>query len=357
MTHLDYFSPDYRAARDKFLAAARGAGARIATYDNPAPAPDGKPVHTDVACLGVEDAERVLLVNSATHGVEGFCGSGALVGWLTEVGGAGLPEGVRAVLIHAINPHGFAWLRRVTEDNVDLNRNFVDHERGAYPANPEYGRLHSALVPERWDAASHAACEAALKDYIAKHGKFALQAAVTRGQYEHADGLFFGGRAPTWSNRTFRAIAAEHVAGAREVVFLDFHTGLGPYGAAELIGSATAKAVAWFGDRIANPDAGNSSSASLTGVIRNGVRDALRGAEMTSLTVEFGTYAVEPVLRALQADNWLHIYGRPDSDLGREIKAEIRKRLYPDEDDWKELVWVRSRQVLRRAVAGLAASR
>jgi hypothetical protein len=354
MPHRNYFSADYRAARDKFLAAARGAGARVATYENPAPGPDGKPVYTDAACLGAPAADRVLLVNSATHGVEGFCGSAVLVGWLTEGGAAALPAGVRAVLVHAINPHGFAWLRRVTEDNVDLNRNFIDHGRGAYPANLEYGRLHPLLVPERWDAHSHAACKTALDDYIAKHGRFALQTVITTGQYDHADGLFFGGRAPTWSNRTFRAIVAEHLAGARDVVFLDMHTGLGPYGTAELIGTATKKAVAWFGEGIANPDTGHSSSAPLSGVIRNAVRDALPATEVTSLTVEFGTYSVESVLRALQADNWLHLYGKPDSDLGREIKAEIRKRLYPDEDDWKELVWVRARQVLRRAVRGLA---
>ena len=36
------------------------------------------------------------------------------------------------------------------------------------------------------------------------------------------------------------------------------------------------------------------------------------------------------------------------------IKAEVRKALYPDEDDWKELVWVRGRQILRRGVKGLA---
>jgi hypothetical protein len=356
MPHRNYFSPEYRTARDKFLVAARRAGALVATYENPAPGPDGKPVYTDVACLGAPAADRVLLVNSATHGVEGFCGSAAIVGWLTEAGAAALPTGVRAVLVHAINPHGFAWLRRVTEDNVDLNRNFVDHGHGSYPANADYSRLHPLLVPEKWDPASLAACKAALDGFIAEHGRFALQVAITRGQYEHADGLFFGGRAPTWSNRSFRTIVGEHLAGAREVVFLDMHTGLGPYGTAELIGTATSKARAWFGDGIANPDHGQSSSAPLSGAIRNAVRDAVPTAEVTSLTVEFGTYAVEAVLRALQADNWLHLYGKLDSDLGREIKAEIRKRLYPDEDDWKELVWVRSRQVLRRAVQGLASA-
>jgi hypothetical protein len=356
MPHRDYFSPDYRSAREKFLAAARHAGAKVATHENPATGPDGKPVYTDVALIGAASADRVLLINSATHGVEGFCGSGALVGWLTEAGAAALAPNVRAALVHAINPHGFAWLRRVTEDNVDLNRNFVDHDRNTHPANTEYNLLHPFLVPEKWNPTTLGACKAALDDYIAKNGRFALQTVITRGQYDHADGLFFGGRAPTWSNRTFRAIVGEHVTGAREVVFLDYHTGLGPYGNAELIGSATAKAVAWFGDGIANPDTGQSSSAQLSGVIRNAVRDVVPKANVTSLTVEFGTYSVEAVLRSLQADNWLHLYGKLESDLGREIKADVRKRLYPDEDDWKELVWVRSRQLFRRAITGLAAA-
>ena len=76
---------------------------------------------------------------------------------------------------------------------------------------------------------------------------------------------------------------------------------------------------------------------------------------MTSVTIEFGTYPVREVLRALQADNWLHVHGDVASDLGREIKADIRLRLFPDEDDWKEMVWIRARQIVRSALRGLAA--
>ena len=72
------------------------------------------------------------------------------------------------------------------------------------------------------------------------------------------------------------------------------------------------------------------------------------------MTIAFGTYAVREVLRALQADNWVHLRGDPDSKLGRNIKAEIRERLYPDDDDWRESVWTRSRQILCNAVTGLA---
>ena len=54
------------------------------------------------------------------------------------------------VLVHANNPHGFAHQRRVNEDNIDLNRNFIDFDAKT-PESPEYAELHPALVPEAWD--------------------------------------------------------------------------------------------------------------------------------------------------------------------------------------------------------------
>mgnify|MGYP003707824749 CR=1 FL=1 len=55
--HLGYFAPDYRSARDGFVAAGTGAGAVVDTFENPAPGPDGSPVFTDVARLGRADAK------------------------------------------------------------------------------------------------------------------------------------------------------------------------------------------------------------------------------------------------------------------------------------------------------------
>ncbi len=349
--HLGYFAPDYRRARDGFLAAAAKAGADVEAFENPAPGPDGSSVFTDVARLGRADASRVLLLNSATHGVEGFCGSGALTGLLASGETQALADEVRLVLVHAINPHGFAWLRRVTEDNVDLNRNFVDHDV-ARARNAEYDGLHDVLVPKEWNEQTIAQCDAKFEDFIRKHGEMALQGAITRGQYDHADGLFYGGREPTWSHRTFIDIVERYVAGASDVCFLDFHTGLGRYGAAELIGGGE-RARDWFGDGMPPPRTASSSASGLSGVIGGAVRKFVPGARITSLTVEFGTYPVREVLRALQADNWLHVHGDVDTNLGREIKADIRLRLYPDEDDWKEMVWIRARQIVRRALRGL----
>lgn len=360
MSHLDYFPQDYRSGRAAFLAAAEKAGAEIATYEAGSSGPDDAPLSTDVALFGRADAPNVFLCNTATHGVEGFCGSGVLTGFLDSGETAALPENVRLVFIHALNCHGFAWLRRVTEENVDLNRNFVDHTK-KHPKNAEYTKLHPVILPEAWDEKSVASSKEKLERYATKHSLYKLQSVLTGGQYDHADGIFYGGREATGAQKRFLEIVEDHVVGAKHILFLDWHTGLGSYGAGELLGitrpgSAHGDRVSkWFVNGLATPAEGQSLSAPLSGTIGSGLRRrfADTDTEITSLTVEFGTYSVREVLMALVADNWLHAKGDPDSDVGRAIKAEIRKALYPDEDDWKELVWVRARQILRRGMRGL----
>jgi hypothetical protein len=357
-----YFARDYSQARQKFLTAAQNAGFKVASYRNPASGPAGEAIYTDVVRVGSPRAERLLLVNSATHGVEGFCGSGIQVGWLRSGEWRRLPRGVGALLVHAINPHGFAWLRRVTEDNVDLNRNFQDFSR-PLPHNVAYDELHPAIVPKKWDEASVALREQLFADYAKRHGAMALQGAVSGGQYRHGDGVFYGGERPTWSNRTFHEIVGHFLAEARDVAFVDLHTGLGPYGYGELICTAVPGSAewdelqAWYGEGLTSPESGTSRSAPITGFIRTAVVNALPRANVRAITIEYGTYPVPQVLAALIADNWLHLRGKPDSEQGRAIKSAIRNAFYPDESNWKEMVYLRARQILRRGAAGLASLR
>src|SRR5262249_56536361 len=122
---------------------------------------------------------------------EGFAGSGAQVGSFEAGLGRELPADTALLAIHAINPYGFAWLRRVTEDNVDLNRNFVDHG-GPLPRNPGYDELADAICPSEWQDAALAAARPRLEGYRKKHGTPPLQIAITAGPYNHANGGLYG---------------------------------------------------------------------------------------------------------------------------------------------------------------------
>ena len=360
MNSADSFSADYASARAKFLEAARAPGGATEAMTHPERGPDGGDLTTDVVWFGPKDAERVLVMISATHGVEGFCGSGAQVDWLRRGGAGRLPHGLAVLMIHAVNPYGFAWLRRVTHENVDLNRNWVDFS-APLPANSGYDVLADAIGPQAWDEAARAQAAQTLGAYAAEHGFAALQQAVSGGQYRHDKGVFYGGTAPTWSRRTQEKIFADYLANAGHVAIIDYHTGLGPWGVGEQIitepmGSpGYVRAGSWYGAAITSPAGGNSTSADIVGDGINAAPALLPKAQVTGMALEFGTLPVMDVLDAVRADAWLHAYGDLGSPQGVAIKAQVRDAFYGDAADWKGMVAGQSLMAVRQAISGLCA--
>ncbi|MEO8812386.1 MAG: M14 family metallopeptidase [Caulobacteraceae bacterium] len=358
MNAADSFAPDYARARAGFLAAAKEAGATLGRTAHPERGPNGGALSTDTAWIGPRDAERVLVTISGTHGAEGFCGSGAQVDWLTRGEAARLPKGMAALLIHAINPYGFAWLRRVTHENVDLNRNWIDFS-APLPRNPGYDELSEAICPARWDEAAQADSAGRLGAYVNANGPAALQAALSGGQYSHPAGVFYGGTGPSWSRRTQTAIFEHWLGGAARVAVIDYHTGLGPWGYGEQIvtdrrGSpGFLRAAAWYGVAVTSPNDGTSTSAPISGDGLAAAPRLLPKAEVTGMALEVGTRPLAQVFLALRADAWLHAHGDPASPEGLAIKARVRDAFFGDADDWKGMVAGQSLLACRQAVAGL----
>jgi hypothetical protein len=262
--------------------------------------------------------------------------------------------------MHAVNPHGFAWLRRVTEENVDLNRNWVDFGQ-PLPANPGYDELHDAYCPPSLDAATLAACDERIAAYRRAHGEHAERVARSTGQYTHPDGIFYGGSGPTWARRTSEAILARHLGPAKSVAIVDLHTGLGPYGYGEPIcnhapgGERVRRARRWWGDSVTEPLRGTSSSQEKTGLTEFGYERALAHAEIAFVALEFGTYAPPRGAAVLRDDHWLWQHGDPRGAAAVPVREALRDHFFPPFDDWKEMVLFRSEQVFRQALKGLAA--
>ena len=355
------FSRSYAEARDKFLAAATASGARVRHWPHELKGPGGEALATDSAWLGPDDAAKALVILSATHGVEGFAGSGPQVDFLQGAPARSLPPGTGVLLIHAVNPHGFAWQRRVTEENVDLNRNWVDFSR-PLPANPGYAELHEHYCPSSLDPRRLAAADAAIEAFRERHGNEAERVARSSGQYTHPKGIFYGGSGPTWARRTTEKILAGHLARAKTVAIVDMHTGLGPFGYGEPIcnhapgSERVRRARKWWGESVTEPLLGTSSSQAKFGLTEFGYERALAHADIAFVALEFGTYAQSRGQPALRADHWLWQHGDPRGPEAKAIRDELRDHFYPPFDDWKEMVLYRSRQVYRQALAGLASS-
>lgn len=357
MHALDHFPADYRSARENFLSACAAAGIGTTSRLNPdATGRDGKPLFLDTAVIGPRDARSALLMISATHGVEGYFGSAAQTGMLRE----GLLEpadGGKIVLLHALNPFGFAWDRRVNEDNADINRNFVDHARP--PVNEAYASLAEWIAPKDLSRATIEAANAKLKAYAQTHGEFALQEAISKGQYAFADGIYYGGARESWSSKMLREVIGQELAGVRRLIVIDFHTGLGPHGYGEMISEdlpgspAYARAKAMWGDRVRSSEAGESVSAPLTGTVDQAFARWLGEVELTFAALEAGTVSTRETFRALRRDNWLYSVARGDDPGAEDIRREIRAAFYPDDDSWKKAVWVQAVEVTRAALGAL----
>ena len=355
---IDSFAVDYAQARDQFVAAATAAQADLRAYACPAKGPRGETLHTDVAWLGDRAAPKVLVAISGTHGVEGFCGSGVQVDWLNSGLAAGLPADTAVLFVHAINPYGFAWLRRVNEDGVDLNRNYLDATRPP-PENPGYDEMAHALVPAALTGPLAEEADAFLAACRQRLGELAYFRAVASGQYRHPDGLFYGGAGPTWSNRTLHEIIRSDLQGRSDVAVIDFHTGLGPFGYGDLItddapGSAgSARVRQFWGDSVSEMFKGQTAPLVQDGPTPRAFVRALPAARLTIATLEFGTYDRDTGRKALRADHWLHKHGEPLGPQAAPIKQALRRQYYPDTADWKEAVLFRGHQVMRMALAGL----
>jgi hypothetical protein len=319
--------------------------------------PQQEKLVTAVFWQGEPDAQRVLVIQSATHGVEGFSGSAIQIDTLNQLPAEKLDRDLAIVYIHAINPYGFAWLRRVNEQGVDLNRNFIDFSQ-ALPVNAEYLKLADSLLPvfeTDWDKAS-----CTLQAYAKDLGQQALELAITAGQYQCADGLFYGGRAPSQSRLNLEKIIDDFKLAEREqVAVIDVHTGLGPFGYGELIcdhppaSQGVAWARQWYGDSVTEPALGTSSSVSKLGLIDYLWQQRL-AERVCFVTLEFGTYNMAKMLDVLRRDHMLHRSAVDWSQATtQQIKQAMRQFFYPDTADWQEMVLLRGRQVVNQALRGL----
>jgi hypothetical protein len=355
-----WFAQSYAEARAKFLAASTAAGLEAHAYRHPLVGRDGEELAIDVVRFGAIDSPRLLMITSGCHGVEGFCGSGIQVALLRDSTwhAAAQAAGVAVLYVHALNPWGFSWWRRTTQENVDLNRNFVDFEQ-PLPANPGYAELAHALVPATWPPPP--AAEQALAAYIAQHGMRAFQTAASAGQHEDPEGLFFAGRNPSWSHQAFRHLLRDHAQGCQRLAWIDLHTGLGPSGHGERIFSARndaatlARAQAWWGPHVTSTYDGSSTSASLSGMAFEAVYSECQQAEYTGIAMEYGTLPLDQVMQALRADQWQENHPEADEGQRQAIKRQIRDAFYTDLPAWKLQVVQQAQEAARQALVGLSA--
>jgi predicted deacylase len=304
----------------------------------------------DIAWLGAPDARRVLLVTSGIHGVEGYAGSAVQSAFMTAHVQP-LP-GSAVALVHALNPWGFAHLRRVNENNVDLNRNFLDASDGYAGVPEEYRMLHPLLNPPSLPAADAFRLRAGC--YALRYGIQPLRRAIAVGQYEFERSLFFGGTRREQSAALFLGWLTERCTRVERLLALDLHTGLGPFASMTLLAERNSRPehLAALAVPVVHGSGVEGAGAYFVrGSMLGMLRKALPDARVDAVTVEFGTFGGLRILHALREENRWHHYG--SGSLDHPAKQRLRTAFNPDAARWRNAVIAQGTQLLARAVAAL----
>jgi hypothetical protein len=358
---LSWQSDSYQTARVNFLRACEKAGVEVASYAHPLKTPDGADLATDVARFGASDASKLLVMVSGVHGVEGFSGAATQVGWIEQKRYEQLPDDTAVLMVHLINPWGAAHLRRYTENNVDLCRNFLDFSQ-ALPANEAYGALHGQLAPGGVLGEYGENTRPFLGKLVSEKGLEYVVDLFMGGQWEFEQGFAFGGQGPEWSNVTLRDILRLNAEGVRQACVIEFHTGLGPWGYGQLItmhhGPELDRVRRDFGPWVFNPSADKSPGEEGYRLVHGHTIEAYRssfpGVPVTAVTLEFGTYPPDETLALLLQEHLLvcRSESAPAHKMD-EIRTGLLEYHHPRDWEWRCAFWSRSLQVIRQALGHL----
>lgn len=341
---LDVFSQRYADAREKFMSATEMSSIvdKVNSHPHPLKGPRGEKLFCDIAWAGNPNAKQVLILVSGLHGVEGGVGSAIQSDFLTRH--RRLPADLCVVLVHALNPWGLAWSSRSDHQGIDVNRNFVDFS-ASLPASKS-ADIWRTLIDKKSD----------INTVGSDRQQFDL---LSEGQYDDSSALYFGGKQASWSRQCIEQLAGQlHLAEREQVMVIDLHSGLGPYGYGEIISDHPVASPARntvfdiFGASVTEPVLGTSSSG-----LKHGLHDYFwhaQGEHVSFVTLEFGTFGNSEMLRVLFADQQLQQQKISwQDDKTREIKYAMQDFFCPDHKQWQELILFRGRQVIEMALNGL----
>ncbi|WP_163322918.1 M14 family metallopeptidase [Draconibacterium mangrovi] len=180
-----------------------------------------------------DTTEKLVVICSGTHGIEGFVGSAVQQQLMAEFFKPEMFKNTGVLLVHGLNAWGFKNQRRFTENNVDLNRNYSTDSSLFETQNDGFVALYDMLTPKgklNMNSLSNKFFLVTAVNQIARKGMPALLQAFAQGQYEFQEGIYFGGHDFEQQVAIMSEVLSDIAAPYSTLLNLDLHTGFGERG-------------------------------------------------------------------------------------------------------------------------------
>ncbi|MGH9271858.1 MAG: DUF2817 domain-containing protein, partial [Ilumatobacteraceae bacterium] len=227
---------------------------------------------------------------------------------------------------------------------------------GGAPENAAYAELHGLLVPSGDELPTADSFLKGVRPVRKRHGIPWLRDAISRGQYSHPDGLYYGGSRIEQSTYSLQEIYLDETAESELVLTLDLHTGHGKYGTATLLSHdpVDSDGDRWLRRWLHQEDI-ESTTAPKVGQLAVGLQDYVPfDAEYHNATFELGTVDETRMILAERAEHWVHVHGDRDDPAHAAAVWEHRICSTPDDPEWERRAREHGRRVLDQALTAVA---
>lgn len=323
--------------------------------------------------------KNLLIVISGTHGVEGFVGS-AVQRWMIDQYFKQPRDLTGLVMVHGLNAFGFSQERRVNENNIDLNRNFILTAEDVPKMDPEkqktvlrsraemnnqaYEKLNIFLNPQlpaetHWFSKSQFFLQSLF--YVMKFSLQALRESIVKGQYQFPKGIFYGGEQKQIQTELFDKILNEYVDQYKNIFIIDLHTGYGAKGKLHLLTGSSQDPSNQIVKDIFSPDeidfADKKDFYNVQGDVLSYLvakTKYMMSKNAGSLCFEYGTMDSQKTtgsiesLRRMVLENQNYFNPQANESTQKEVKTLFREMFYPSSPEWREGVLQQSREPLEK---------
>lgn len=324
--------PKYTEYRNRFLQSAKANGLEIKSSLISGHGPNKEELFQDYVYFNNNSPITVVHL-AGLHGIEGYLGSDIQSEILNVWKNYQVQCNV--IFVHAVNPYGMAWHRRVNANNVDLNRNSTNHLLQTQKPDEFLPFLSFLSVKSGIDFFIH--WPQALLAALIK-GPRKSSHIIASGQYKYSQSLFYGGSNLQYELQNLKTTISELFPSTRRWIFIDVHSGLGPKAFDSLIvtGEDTAE-VHFFAqtlDRDHIVDLSKSTNFyKATGLLEDLMRTAFLKNSVYYVTQEFGTVPFYRVITNLILENSWFLNGKEKDQKRIQLSLST---FYPNDQIWNK---------------------
>lgn len=344
---------DVRSHLTETVAALKAEGFAVEFYSEPVGVEDDLYID-NIYIPSKEKQTNLIVLTTGVHGIEGYIGSVMLDVFWNEIYPDVNKDNTGVLVVANVNPYGMKYHRRYNENNVDLNRNFIlDWNSFDMTVNKDYPKVDTFLGPENamgnilWHEARF---YGSLVKEVLEDGADVISNALLGGQYEAAEGVYYGGNGDEASTTYLKDVFKQTLESKYEnIVHIDIHSGYGPRynmvifnSAFDTITEEESMKLFNYGNVIAIDSEDFYPTTGDTTDYFYRLREAMGNeTSLFSTCFEFGTIGdsfLDSIISMKYTieENQNHWYPSSNATTNEIIKERYQELFYPTEKEWRE---------------------